>query len=656
MVAARLASRPAREAEYRTITSGLGITVGDDGRCERDAGACVERLYDVYRGSLRDEYTAERPALPVLFLDGTGGSLNRGICHGTIGCADFKAVGDSDAKQSRATLQPLFLYEGSDHSAPLEASTQLAIASYNKLVNAGYFDRVSFRSDNETERIPCRPITAADMQGTKSTYMQLPCCHSVFCKCQRGEQGPQREVPDQPFSTWEEVTSWYAEVGCEFKTYDEMCAWAHYSPGVARGGAFTEFKCECCGYEPTERQWRADLAEWHAMPDEERTKRQRAHQDPYAGEQQHFHQLLYHPPLPHHGMDRAGVDLLHLIYLNLFKHLFNYTVHHNLPAAKKKKVREFCKEAGFYSYDAASDDEDPAKRWIGREVKRFLENADKYLPFLLQLAHFPDDDLDVDDNDDGYVADDTYAPTADDLAAEELEEPDMMKDAARWDRFLELVRAFHEPWPQGEEDTDEYRKARALIIVNLAAAVCKDLYELKPLDGVASWVPHILLYIVPRQMVELGDPARRSCDACESFGAMVKTIIKTATCRRRISTETQHTTGIHANRRRWRQSFTKGYIEQAFNRVSARELLRSDTSDANVAYLQRQDYRRLSTGVETIASHRQRGVAATPSGSIHAALGAARGAGSMEAGVSGKEAGAAAREAVQKRRRGPEDA
>ena len=232
----------------------------------------------------------------------------------------------------------------------------------------------------------------------------------------------------------------------------------------------------------------------------------------------------------------------------------------------------------------------------------------------------------------------------------------MMKDAARWDRFLELVRAFHEPWPQGEEDTDEYRKTRALIIVNLAAAVCKDLYELKPLDGVASWVPPILLFIVPRQMVELGDPARRSCDACESFGAMVKTIIKTATCRRRISTETQHTTGQRGNRRRWRQSFTKGYIEQAFNRVSARELLRSDTSDANASFLLRQDYRRMSRGVETIASHRQKGVAATPSGSIHAALGAARDADGMEADVSGKEAGAAAREEVLKRRRGEEDA
>ena len=67
-------------------------------------------------------------------------------------------------------------------------------------------------------------------------------------------------------------------------------------------------------------------------------------------------------------------------------------------------------------------------------------------------------------------------------------------------------------------------------------------------------------------------------------------------------------------------------------------------------------FQKLMHLLSQIASHRQRGVAATPSGSIHAALGAARGAGSMEAGVSGKEAGAAAREAVQKRRRGPEDA
>ena len=73
---------------------------------------------------------------------------------------------------------------------------------------------------------------------------------------------------------------------------------------------------------------------------------------------------------------------------------------------------------------------------------------------------------------------------------------------------------------------------RALETFNLALPVCHDLKELKP-TGI-TWVPHILLFIVPRQMVSLGDPSRRSCDACESFGAMVKKIIKHATCRRRI--------------------------------------------------------------------------------------------------------------------------
>ena len=60
----------------------------------------------------------------------------------------------------------------------------------------------------------------------------------------------------------------------------------------------------------------------------------------------------------------------------------------------------------------------------------------------------------------------------------------------------------------------------------------------------------------------------------------------------------------------------------------------------------------MSRGVETVASHRHRGVETTPSGSIHAALGAATDAGGLEADVSGKEAGAAAREEVLKRRRG----
>ena len=103
-------------------------------------------------------------------------------------------------------------------------------------------------------------------------------------------------------------------------------------------------------------------------------------------QRQHFHQLLFYPPLAHHGMCRVGVDNLHLIYLNLFKHLFKYTIHEALAASKIKLVRELFRDAGFYAYDAAADDEDPTKRWIGREVKKFLAQAHLHLPFLLHLA------------------------------------------------------------------------------------------------------------------------------------------------------------------------------------------------------------------------------------------------------------------------------
>ena len=48
----------------------------------------------------------------MLFLDGTGAGLGRGLCHGEMGCADFIAVGDSDAKQSRSSLQ----YPWSEHA------------------------------------------------------------------------------------------------------------------------------------------------------------------------------------------------------------------------------------------------------------------------------------------------------------------------------------------------------------------------------------------------------------------------------------------------------------------------------------------------------------------------------------------------------------
>ena len=228
----------------------------------------------------------------------------------------------------------------------------------------GYIERQR-PDDGVIEQIPARAITSADMQGAKSTYGMHLFSHSVWCKCMRGQGGPHFKLPEpeETFATHEDVCKWCDEkVGCSLKTFDEMCEWAHYSPGIAMGGAFTRFTCSCCGYNPTEKQWRQDLAAYHAMTDTEQQAAQAAHRDSndeLNTHKQHYHQMLFAPPLPRHGMDRCGVDNLHLIYLNMFKHLSKYTVHEGLPPSKKKMIRDYCKTAGFYSYDAASDDEDP---------------------------------------------------------------------------------------------------------------------------------------------------------------------------------------------------------------------------------------------------------------------------------------------------------
>jgi hypothetical protein len=183
------------------------------------------------------------------------------------------------------------------------------------MVAAGAINRIN--GDGVEVTIPARPITAADMQGAKTTYGMRECSHSVWCKCQCKEQGPQHAYPTELFKTYEEVLAYIKSTGCEMKTFNEMCSWAHYSTGIAMGGAFTPVECSCCGYKAaTEAKWRADLKAYEKLTDEEKVARQRVHMDsddPLKSTKKHYHQVLFMPPLPRHGMDRCGVDNLHLI-------------------------------------------------------------------------------------------------------------------------------------------------------------------------------------------------------------------------------------------------------------------------------------------------------------------------------------------------------
>ena len=418
------------------------------------------------------------------------------------------------------------------------------------------------------------------MQGLKCIMGMTETCHAVWCKCRaRGDcdgMGPQHRYGDagSDFNSYDEMLAFWDEIGCEFKTEDFILACAHLSKGLFYGKNFTKFVCPQCNYSPTAAQAKADRFRFNSLTDEEQANERREH----VRDGKHWHVVKYMGPMPQGlGMKRCGVDGLHLVYLNFFKHLFKYTIHEPLPDSKKSIVAKYLKEMGFYSYDAADEGDDPVKRWIGREVKRFLHEADMHLPFLLRLACGQIDlsdcaSLNSAGEESMRVDGGMFAPS-DDEVEEERERPSLLQETAGyWDNFLNWVADIETPWL---EDSDAYRRKRALQYCNGARRCSRDLHTLKP--TMQSWVPHIACNIVPRQIVELGDPTRRSADACESYGACCKNVIKHLTCRRALS-----------------QKFGRGYVEQAFRRqcVSC-DLLHGDE---NVPFLQRKDHHLLGSG------------------------------------------------------------
>lgn len=105
-------------------------------------------------------------------------------------------------------------------------------------------------------------------------------------------------------------------------------------------------------------------------------------------------------------------------------------------------------------------------RWIGREVKRFLKEADIHLPLLLHIAAAPADmDADmasmansagelVSEEDDEFNLADQDQATEEEMQQEEQEEPMMMEVARKWDHFFELVHEANAEWAAPELDTD----------------------------------------------------------------------------------------------------------------------------------------------------------------------------------------------------------
>mmetsp|Transcript_21850 Transcript_21850/g.54477 ORF Transcript_21850/g.54477 Transcript_21850/m.54477 type:complete len:123 (+) Transcript_21850:401-769(+) len=91
-----------------------------------------------------------------------------------------------------------------------------------------------------------------------------------------------------------------------------------------------------------------------------------------------------------------------------------------------------------------------------------------------------------------------------------------MRDARSWDAFIMLV---HSVRPFERDDAD-YRRMRAVETFNAARVVMAEYKRLVP--AIQSACPHVALCVVPRQMVEHGDPGRRGTDHSEAYGASIK--------------------------------------------------------------------------------------------------------------------------------------
>ena len=110
-----------------------------------------------------------------------------------------------------------------------------------------------------SKSVPYRPMTSADMQGAKALTGPTSASHSVWCNCTKGAM--QHNYPKEAVSSKEEMMAAIAAASCTFKTLEEQVRHAHWPWGVFWGDAFTRIGC-VCGYDPTEEEWRADIAIW----------------------------------------------------------------------------------------------------------------------------------------------------------------------------------------------------------------------------------------------------------------------------------------------------------------------------------------------------------------------------------------------------------
>lgn len=633
-----IAARPAYEKERSELFRQCGATSTADGLfcgvgdVENAIVSMVEHYWEALDPAV---IRGEKELLLVFTGDATGGWRGDSITHGEISIGSWsKGTG-----VSRLAALPLFIMEGDDSAQNLRNRAQPVAACYNKLKRKGKL-RITING-KQIER-DLKMLCAADFQFFKAMMNMSKYTSAIWCLC--GTDNLFKR-PSAPAQSWEEVENFYRSIDCEMKSLQTICELNHYSYEVLLGNEFKEFTCRCGYASRDEARWRADMEAHSQLTEEERTSAEKAHSCMPI----HCRHKPFSPPLLHQGTLDHSADVLHLIFINIFTTFFELTmlVHvHEMPPSSREPFESYLRSIGVPIKVVKAQSVTEMKQSLtGRDAKTILSRPAEHLPALLEFAHAApaevaavlaeannEDDADQparrprpdDDEEFDWEPEDASQSDEEELDSMEVDGSDdnltrLQCDAKAWDAFLKLVHAMR---PFEQQDTTEYRQARAVETFNAAAGVMKEYKRLHP--NTISACPHVALCVLPRQQVRMchqnvlllqlmlrtcgtqvahGDHERRGADHSEAFGASIKDTIHRRTLRRKISNKSS----IHKKRRAdgtiekvWRQAPLKvSRVMQAFRSAAVSERILRDRDSK--AYMGRKHHLMSSMGFATVA-------------------------------------------------------
>ena len=649
----QLQPRKVREAEREQLLGPCKLVMAEDGlsATHEDLVASISSMVGHYwgTGSLLPEVEAGTEPINLMgYGDATGGWRAASITHFESGIASWKA----GVSVSKHTLLPSHMMEFDDHAPNLRRRGKPVFEGWQSIINSKklrFFPRTTADIQLAKE-ISCEFNFAGDFQIIKAINNMSLYTHPIWCEC---DHTAITHWPAEPLPDWEAVLNYFEKPGdgimpCVIKSLKRICQLNGYSYEVLIGEEFTAFDCgqPACKKKhcwKTRPAWQAFidsvLAMEHAEYAEYAREWGRLHLRHFPG----FAPLLWDRGL---GMMLFSVDILHLIHINLFKmhlEILIFVFLMEMSEEAREPIEVFLHSKGIpLRLAKAKNLTEVSSSLCGRDAKVLCEKGAEILPELLNWAHAPQEaveaaakemadevrsgeasasaatkdahdnvftmrrpanvgvvrDADDDDADDDAAAADDDEDDVDNAEAEldaDALEARKLRYAGYFDDFCKTVHAVR-PF---ELDTTEYRKLRGTELFNSGAKVGNNMVEVRTDFNTA--VPHVLTHIVSRQMVEKGDPNRRSCEQSEGIGVDIKFDLHNRCNRRRVEKESSRSKRRNKNGdviKEYKTQLKCSRVMQVFKNSNLRQALRQ--SEESQDYLQRRDYRVAATGFSTL--------------------------------------------------------